>query len=89
MCRIDIAIKKVCNYCNLELSFHHPYATPIFTISDHSTSGLAIPDTFVNCPQCGRPFYLVIQAQPYDLANHLDNPVNIAMYNEDQQTEYE
>ncbi len=86
MCQIDITIKKACNYCKIELSFHHPYSTPIFTINEHSTSGLRIPDTFVNCPNCGRPFYLLIQAQPYDLANHLDTSVAMKMYQEQQQT---
>ncbi|HZU69793.1 MAG TPA: hypothetical protein VFA09_21150 [Ktedonobacteraceae bacterium] len=75
MNKIDITIKKVCDYCHLEWSFHHPDSVPLITLHAHSIVGLSIPETLVRCPQCGRALYLRIQAQPYDLANHLDSPV--------------
>ena len=77
MNQVDITIKKVCDYCKIELEFHHPYNnnTPPTTLSEQTTVTLRIPDTFVNCPNCGRPLYLRIQSQPYDIHNHLDNPM--------------
>ena len=79
MNQIDIAIKKVCDHCHIELSFHHPYDIGLTTISEHSTVTLRIYDTFVNCPKCGNPLYLRIQAQPYDIHNHLDSPVAVCL----------
>ncbi len=89
MNQIDIAIKKVCVYCKIEFAFHHPddNNVPLTTLSEHSTTTLRILDTFVNCPKCGEPFFLRIQAQPYDIHNHLDNPVAVYLARQlDQET---
>jgi len=77
MNQIDITVKKVCDYCHIELSFHHPYEVGLLTMSEHTTVTLRIYDTFVNCPNCERPLYLRIQGHPYDIHNHLDSPVAV------------
>lgn|GEM_PF-1887765 len=73
--QIDITIKKVCPYCRIEISFHHPNEIGVITLGEHSTLELRIYDTFVNCETCGSPLYLRIQAQPFDKENHQDRAV--------------
>lgn len=83
MSQIDIAISKVCAICQTKTPLR--YGLELVTISERSRLGMRIdPAEFTLCPTCGNPQYLHIQAQPYELVNHLDTPVALYMYEQQQ-----
>ena len=77
--KIDITLQKVCPRCHTETPFIH-YGDGLITLGEHSTMELhVVAEEFLPCHHCGNPMYLRIQAQPYELANHLDSAVALAM----------
>lgn len=82
MNQIDITIQQVCATCRTERPFRY-YGAGLITMGEHSNMELRVdPDEFSLCPGCGNPMRLRIQAQPYELVNHLDTPVAKAMYDQ-------
>ncbi len=79
MNKIDITLKKVCSTCQTETPFHH--ADALMTLSEHTTIQLHVEaGEFLPCQQCGNFLYLCIKARPYELENHLDNPMAHYLY---------
>ncbi len=76
---IDITLKILCTTCQTEKPLR--YGQRLFTMGEYSALEMRVdPDEFTLCPTCGNPLRLRIQAQPYELVNHLDTPVARAMY---------
>ena len=81
MNQIDMTISKVCSTCHTKTPLRH--RNEIVPFSERATLEVRIdPDEFLLCPTCGNPLRLNIQAQPYDLVNHLDTPAGRALYEE-------
>lgn len=79
MTQIDITLTIVCSTCGtMPLS---NAGDSLFTLNEHTTVRIKVqPHEFGLCPACGNPVSLQVQAQPYELANHLDNPVMRNIY---------
>ena len=81
MNQIDITIRQVCTTCRIERPFR--YHGDLMTLGEQTRIEVRVDqDEFFPCPTCGNPMRLCIQAQPYELANHLDSPVARAMYDQ-------
>lgn len=81
MNQIDITLKILCTICQTEAPLR--YGNVLFTVGESSTLEMRVdPDEFALCPTCGNPLRLRIQAQPYELGNHLDTPIAKAMYDQ-------
>jgi hypothetical protein len=79
MDQIDITIDKVCTVCRTKTPLR--YGPEFVTLSEHTTIDIRIdPDEFFLCATCGNSLRLHIQAQPYELVNHLDTPIARALY---------
>lgn len=79
MNKIDITLTIVCSTCRTSKPFHTNLG--IVTLSEHSVFEMRVDsDEFQLCPTCQNPLRLHIQAHPYELVNHLDSPIAVAMY---------
>ena len=77
--KIDITLHKVCSTCHIETPFR--FLNDLITVGEHSTIECRVDaDEFLPCLLCGNPMRLRIEAQPYELVNHLDSAVALAMY---------
>jgi hypothetical protein len=79
--QIDITLRKMCTSCHTDIPFR--YVDGPMTIGERTTIECRVDaDEFLPCSLCGNPLRLCIQAQPYELVNHLDSPVARAVYDQ-------
>ena len=78
--KIDITIHAACPTCRTVTPLRY-LGNVLVSLGEHGTMELRIdPDEFLLCSTCGNPMRLLIQCRPYELVNHLDNPIAVAMY---------
>ena len=80
---IDIAISRECMHCGTKTPLHFS-SQQLVTLGEYSRMSVQVtPDEFHSCPTCGGPLHLSLQAQPYDLVNHLDDtPIAQQLYHQ-------
>lgn len=81
MDKIDLAISKECMHCGTKTPLHFS-SQQLVTLGEYSRMSIQVnPDEFHPCPVCGGPLHLSIQAQPYELVNHIDEtPIARQLY---------